>query len=271
MIMKSVYATTLILLAACGLQAAKDDKLAPIPKDKEGRYGVFSLVEAKEEAAKKKRPIAMIVQDERSEEAAEKEAALKAFWGMQKDATMVMVTSRLLAAEKGRIGIPAYDAITSVEAGKKLPKMVVMNHDATVVLGVMDMDKIMATDEKAFKAFGKQMEDANKDPSTAKVTLTPAGAKPAAPATPATTPAAPGATPAAPGAPAAPVGPVAIKDAKPESWTNAEGKAIQMTLVEVNGTQATFQLANGSKVPLDVSKLSDASKKRVEELAAASK
>lgn len=259
--MKYAYATTLLLLAAtCGLHAAKDDeKLPPIPKENAGRYGVFSMPEALEEAAKKKRPIVLILQDTREEEAAPKEAALKAFWGLQKDATMVVVSSTHVNVEKKRIGMPAYEALTSAEAGKKMPRLVVMNQDATIPLGVMDMDKIMATDEKAFKEFGKQMEEANKNPSGSKITLTTAGAKPATPA--ATTP----------GAPAAPAGPVAIKDPKPESWTNAEGRAVQMTLVEVNGTEAKFKLADGREIPLDVSKLSDASKKRVEELVAASK
>jgi hypothetical protein len=265
MIMKYTYATTLLLLAAtCGLQAAKDDeKLPPIPKENAGRYGVFSMPEALEEAAKKKRPIVLILQDTREEEAAPKEAALKAFWGLQKDATMVVVSSTHVNVEKKRIGMPAYEALTSTEAGKKMPRLVVMNQDATIPLGVMDMEKIMATDEKAFKEFGKQMEEANKNPSGAKITLTPAGgAKPAAPATAAAT---------TPGAPAAPAGPVAIKDPKPESWTNAEGRAVQMTLVSVDGTAAKFKLADGREIPLDVSKLSDASKKRVEELVAASK
>lgn len=258
--MKRVYATTLILLAACGLQAAKDDKLAPIPKEKAGRWGIYSFAEAKEEAAKKKRPIALIVQDERAEEASEKEAVLKAFWGVQKDATMVMVTSRLMVEAKARLTPEAYAALTSSEAGKSLPRMAVMSQDGTVPLGIMNTEQIMASDEKALKEFARKMEDANKNPSASAITLTPAGgAKPAAPAA-ATTPAA-----------AAPTGPVAIKDAKPESWTNAEGKAIQMTLVEVNGPQATFQLADGRKVPLDIAKLSDASKKRVEELVASSK
>jgi hypothetical protein len=265
MIMKYAYATTLLLLAAtCGLQAAKDDeKLPAIPADGKGRYGVYTFADAKAEAAKRKRPLAMIVQNDRTEEAAEKNAILKAFWGMEKDAIMVMVTSRLMVEAKTRFTAESLEALNSAEAGKPLPRLVVMSSDATVPLGVMSAEQIMAADEKAFKEFGKKMEDANKNPSGSKITLTPAGAKPAAPATPAAT------TPGA--APAAPAGPVAIKDPKPESWTNAEGKAVQMTLVSVNGTEATFQLAPGKTIPLDISKLSDASKKRVEELVAASK
>jgi hypothetical protein len=264
MIMKYAYATTLLLLAAtCGLQAAKDDeKLAPIPKDGDGRYGVYTFADAKAEAAKRKRPLAMIVQNDRTEEAAEKNAILKAFWGMEKDAIMVMVTSRLMVDAKTRFTPESLEALNSAEAGKPLPRLVVMNSDATIPLGVMSADQIMAADEKAFKEFGKKMEDANKNPSGSKITLTPAGAKPAAPATAAAT---------TPGAPAAPAGPVAIKDPKPESWTNAEGRAVQMTLVSVDGTEAKFKLADGREIPLDVSKLSDASKKRVEELVAASK
>jgi hypothetical protein len=266
MIMKKAYATTLFLLAAtCALQgAAKDDDLKPIPKEKEGRWGIYSYAEAKEEAGKKKRPIAVIYQDERAEEASEKAAVLKTFWGVQKDSTVLVVASRLAPEAKSRIP-EAYVALTSAEAGKSLPRLVVMSQDGTVPLGIMTTEQIMASDEKGFKEFIRKMEDANKNPSASKLTLTTPGAKPAAPAasaTPATTPGA---------APAAPAGPVAIKDPKPESWTSAEGKAVQMTLVSVNGTEATFQMANGKTVPLDVSKLSDASKKRVEELVAASK
>ncbi|HSI63961.1 MAG TPA: hypothetical protein VLE43_12610 [Candidatus Saccharimonadia bacterium] len=269
--MKSVYATTLILLAACGLQAAKDDKLDPMPKEKEGRWGIYSYAEAKEEAAKKKRPIAVLYQDERAEEASEKQAVLKTFWGVQKDASVLLVASRLASEAKARMP-EIYTALTSAEAGKSLPRLVVMSQDGTIPLGIMTTEQIMATDEKGFKEFIKKMDEANKNPAASKLALTTAGAKPAAPAAPATPAAATPGAPAPTPAPAtAPAGPVAIKDAKPESWTNAEGKAIQMTLVEVNGPQATFQLANGSKVPLDIAKLSDASKKRVEELAAASK
>lgn len=269
MIMKYAYATTLFLLAAtCALQgAAKDDDLKPIPKEKEGRWGIYSYTEAKEEAGKKKRPIAVIYQDERAEEASEKAAVLKTFWGVQKDSSVLLVASRLAPEAKTRIP-EAYVALTSAEAGKSLPRLVVMSQDGTVPLGIMTTEQIMASDEKGFKEFIKKMDEANKNPSASKLTLTTPGAKPAAPAAPA---ASPGAAPAAPGAPAAPAGPVAIKDPKAESWTSAEGKAVQMTLVSVNGTEATFQMANGKTVPLDVSKLSDASKKRVEELVTASK
>lgn len=269
MIMKKAYATTLFLLAAtCALQgAAKEDALKPIPKEKEGRWGIYSYTEAKEEAAKKKRPIAVIYQDERAEEASEKAAVLKTFWGVQKDSTVLVVASRLAPEAKTRIP-EAYTALTSAEAGKSLPRLVVMSQDGTIPLGIMTTEQIMASDEKAFKEFSRKMEEANKNPSASKLTLTTPGAKPAAPAPAApATPATASTTPAA----AAPAGPVAIKDPKPENWTSAEGKAVQMTLVSVNGTEATFQMANGKTVPLDVSKLSDASKKRVEELVAASK
>ncbi|QIE99962.1 hypothetical protein [Roseimicrobium sp. ORNL1] len=269
--MKYAYATTLFLLAAtCALQgAAKDDALKPIPKEKEGRWGIYSYTEAKEEAGKKKRPIAVIYQDERAEEASEKAAVLKTFWGVQKDASVLLVASRLAPEAKTRIP-EAYTALVSAEAGKSLPRLVVMSQDGTIPLGIMTTEQIMASDEKGFKEFIKKMDEANKNPSASKLALTTPGAKPAAPA-PAAPAATPGAAPTTPGAPAAPAGPVAIKDPKPESWTSAEGKAVQMTLVSVNGSEATFQMANGKTVPLDVSKLSDASKKRVEELVTASK
>lgn len=260
--MKAALTTTL-LLAACSLHAAKDDKLAPIPKEKEGRWGIYSYTEAKEEAAKKKRPIAFLVQDERAEEASEKEAALRAYWGVAKDCTMVVVTSRLLGEAKARLGDAVYPALTSKDIGKTLPRMVVMNQTGDTFLGQMNTEQIMAADEKAMKAFSRQMEDLNKDPS--KAPPAPAGA--AAPAAPAT-PAAP-AAPAAAAAPAPAAGPVTIKEPKAEGWTNAQGVAIQAAVLEITADKVVFQMANGSKVPYDIASLSDASKKRLEELKAA--
>jgi hypothetical protein len=263
--MKSVLITTLFAFAALGLQAAKDDKLPAIPKEKEGRWGIYSYTEAKEEAAKKKRPIGFVVSDERAEEASEKEAALKAYWGVAKDCTMLVVPSRILAEAKNRLGDTVYAAITSAAVGKPLPRLIVMNTTADKVLGHMSKDAIMAADEKAMKAFSKQMEDYNKDPSKVPAT---AAAAPAAPA-----PAAPAATPAAPAPAATPpaaTGPVVIKDAKPENWTSAQGRTVQATLVEVSGDSATLLMADGRKVPVPVASLSAESQKRIEELKAAS-
>ena len=253
--------TLSLLLAASGLQAAKDEKLAPIPKEKEGRWGVYSFTEAKEEAAKKKRPIALIVQDERAEEASEKEAVLRAFWGLAKDCTMVMVTSRLIGEAKERIGGGAHAALTSADIGKGLPRLVVMDQTCEKFLGMMNSDQIIAADEKAMKAFSRQVEDLNKDPSKAPSPPAAAAAKPApAPATAA----------AKSDAPAAPsTGPVVIKEPKPDSWTNAQGAAIQAAVTEISADKVIFLMANGSKVPYDISNLSEASKKHLEELKAA--
>lgn len=259
--MKAALATSL-LLAAFSLQAAKDDKLAPIPKEKDGRWGVYSFAEAKEEAAKKKRPIALIVQDERAEEASEKEAVLRAFWGLAKDCTMVMVTSRLINEAKERIGGGAHAALTSADMGKGLPRLVVMDQTSEKFLGMMTSDQLIAADEKAMKAFSRQVEDLNKDPSKAPPPPASAAAKPApAPAT--------AAKADAPAAPATATGPVIIKEPKPDSWTNAQGVAIQAAVTEISADKVVFQMANGSKVPYDISNLSEASKKHLEELKAA--
>lgn len=252
--------TISLLLAASGLQAAKDDKLAPIPKEKEGRWGVYSFAEAKEEAAKKKRPVALIIQDERAEEASEKEAALRAFWGLAKDCTMVMVTSRLIGEAKERIGGVAHAALTSADIGKGLPRLVVMDQTCEKFLGMMTSDQLIAADEKAMKAFSRQVEDLNKDPSKAPPPPAAAAAKPAA----APSAAAKADAPAAPAA-----GPVIIKEPKPGSWTNAQGVAIQAAVTEITTDKVVFQMANGSKVPYDISNLSEASKKQLEELKAA--
>lgn len=251
--MKLALTTTLLAFVTLGLQAAKDDKLPAIPKEKEGRWGIYSYDDAKKEALKKKQPIAFLVSDERAEEASEKEAALRAFWGVAKDSTMVVVASRLLGEAKTRLGDTVHGAITSKDMGKSLPRLVVMDQTGEKLLGAMNTEQIMAADEKAMKAFSKQMDEYNKDPSKAPA---PTVATPATPATPAPAPAA--------------AGPIAIKDGKPENWTNAQGRVIQATLVEVNGDTATLLLANGTKAPVSVATLSPDSQKRVEELKAAS-
>src|SRR6476619_7518595 len=95
--MKTVLITTLLaFVAAAGLHA-KDEKLPKIPEDKmelEGggkRWSVYSLEDAKKEAAKKKQPIAFVLSNEKAEEAAEKQAILVVFWGLEKDCTMVLL------------------------------------------------------------------------------------------------------------------------------------------------------------------------------------
>lgn len=259
--MKSALTTILFVLTALGLQAAKDEKIPHPPKEKEGRWGIYSYTEAKAEAAKKKRPIAFLVADETQKEQSEIQTTNKTFWGMEKDCTMVIVPTRLVAEAKNRCGDAVYAALTSKEMGKDSPRMAVMDQTGEKLLGQMNKDALIAAEEKALKAFARQMEDYNKDPSKAPVVAPAAAAAPAAPAK--------SGTPAATPAPAV-AGPVTIKDAKPENWTNAQGRTIEATLVEVNGDTATLLLANGSKVPIAVSTLAPESQKRVEELKVAS-
>lgn len=276
--MKAALITILLALAASGLQAAKDEKFDPIPKEKEGRWGIYSFEDAKKEAAKKKRPIAFVVQEEGMEvEASVKEAVLRGYWGVAKDCTMVLLSNRLLGEGKTRISAAAYTGITSPAMGKAYPRLVITDSTGEKLLGQMTSTELIAADEKIMKTFSRQMEDYNKDPSKVPATAA-APAAPAAPGAPAA-PAAPAATPGAPAspapaatgaAPAVAAGPVAIKDAKPENWTNAQGRTIQATLLEVSGDQAKLLLANGQKVDIGVATLSPASQKRIEELKAAS-
>ncbi len=261
--MKTSLLLSLFSVAAFSLHAAPadKDKIPAIPKENEGRYGVYSFEDAKKEALKKKQPIAFIVQDEKTEEAAEKTAVLRAYWGMEKNATMVMITSRLMGEAKARLGDTVHAALNSAEAGKTLPRMIVMDQNATVALGVMTKDQLIVAEEKSLKAYSKEMDEANKNPAKA------AAATP--PAAPAATPAAPGAAPApAPAAPAA-TGSVVIKDGKPDSWTNTQGVTIQATLLEVAADKVVFLMANGTKVDYPVVNLDAASKAKVDALKAA--
>ncbi|CAN5817054.1 hypothetical protein BH11VER1_BH11VER1_33180 [soil metagenome] len=262
--MKTSLLLSLFSLAAFSLQAAPadKDKLPGIPKENEGRFGVYSFEDAKKEALKKKQPIAFIVQDDKTEEAAEKTAVQKAYWGMEKNATMVLITSRLMGEAKTRLGEAVYAALNSELAGKTMPRMVVMDQNVTVTLGTMTKDQLIAGDEKSFKAYSKEMDEANKNPAKA------------AAATPAATPAAPGTTPAtAPAAPAAPApaaaGSVAIKDGKPDAWTNTQGKTIQATLLEVAADKVVFLMANGTKIDYPIVNLDAPSKAKVDALKAA--
>ncbi|MFZ4763997.1 MAG: hypothetical protein ACOYMN_03510 [Roseimicrobium sp.] len=250
--------TTALLLTAFAVQAAKDEKLAPIPKEKEGRWGIYSYDEAKQTAAKKKRPIALIIQEERTEEVAEKEAAVRGFWAMEKDCVVVMVNSRLLSEAKTRIGVNAHAVMTSKVVGKAYPSIIVMDQTGEKYLGHMTKDQIIAADEKVLKSFAKEVEDFNKDPSKAP------------PAPVAATPAAPAAAPAAAApAPAVATGPVAIKEPKVETWTNAQGKPVQAAVTEITPDKVSFKLPDGRVIPYDISNLSEESKKRLDELKAA--
>src|SRR5687767_2410359 len=116
--MKSALTTTLFVLIALGLQAAKDEKFPNPPKEKEGRWGIYSYAEAKAEAAKKKRPIAFLVADETQKEQTEIQTTNKTFWAVEKDCTMVLVPTRLVAEAKNRCGDAVHAALTSKEMGK---------------------------------------------------------------------------------------------------------------------------------------------------------
>lgn len=247
-------------------------------------YGVFSYEDAAKEASKKKKALAFMVTDERADDPAVKTAGVKLFWALADD-SIVTVLRASTAAEWKRLPENVAALLKSPDLGKDYPKLLVTTEDASVLLAGMNSSTIIDLDAKALDKFGKELKKCNaaRTPSEDHPPPNPAGAaKPAVAATPPGTtvkpagkPDAPPGTPAkpdagAPPAPAtAPAGPVAIKNAQPEAWTNSEGKEIQAALVEVNGEAIVFEMG-GSKVPYDLSKLSEASKKRVAELVAAS-
>jgi hypothetical protein len=287
--MKTVLTTLLLAFAAVNPLPAKDEKLAKIPEDKQElpgggkRWSVFSIEDAKKEAAKKKQPMAFVTTDERAEEKAIKEAALVVFWGLEKDCTMVLLPSTTTGQWKDRLPPAAYAGITDKALGKELPRAIVTDQTAATVIGSLTANQIIDGGEKAVKEFTKLMKETNKDPekiaAAAAAAATAAAAAPAKPAAAPATAAAPapaaGAPPtAAPaptaGAPAPAAGPVAIKDAKPENWTSAQGSTVQATLIEVNGDTVTLLIADGRKMSLPVSSLNADSQKRVEELKGAS-
>lgn len=251
-VMKACILLSVLLLgSAVMLQAAgKDkDKSQPIPKEKEGRWGLYSFEEAKDEAAKKKRPLTILVVDESSKEASIKEAGESVFWEMNKDSTMVVIMSNLVSSGKGRLGDVIYGALTSEAIGKGAPRLIVTTPAADVILGQLTADQLITADGKMIKSFSRQMEASNKNPPPAGTAL----ASSAAPATVVT------AT-----APAS----VAIVNATEETWTNIDGVTITATLVEVDEDKVIF-LMNGKKMDYSLAKLNDASRKRVDDLKAA--
>jgi hypothetical protein len=296
--MKTTTLLPLLALGAfCASGIAAPPKAGPKAGDLKGlpktaipanSYGVFSYEDAAKEAAKKKKALAFMVTDERADDPAVKSAGIKLFWALADDA-IVTVLRASTAGEWKRLPENVTAVLNSPDLGKGYPKLVVANDDASVLLAGMNSSTIIDIDEKALDKFGKELKKINTagTPSADYPPPNPAGAaKPAASATPPGTtvkpaekPDAPPGTPAKPGAatppapataPAtAPAGPVAIKNAQPEAWTNSEGKAIQAALVEVNGEAIVFEMG-GSKVPYELSKLSEASRKRVAELLAAS-
>ncbi len=242
-------------------------------------YGVYSMDDAVAEAAKKKKPLTYIVTDQRPDEPAVVQGTNKAYWMLRDDSVVVVLRNSTAAEWPKRLPEEAVKYLRAPDLGKEYPRLVVMNEDSTVALAGMDAGKIIELEEKELDKFGKEIKKLNvsKEPSADHPPPDLAAAKPAAtspgttvkvaekPGAPPGTPAKPGAAPAA----AAPAGPVAIKNPQSEAWTNAEGKAIQAALIEVNGDAIVFEMG-GNKVPYDLSKLSEASKKRVGELKAAS-
>jgi hypothetical protein len=249
------------------------DKTAP-PQD---AYGVFSFDKAKAEADKKKRPLVFLLTEERADEAAsEKAATNRSYWTFWEDAVVVVLRAST-AGDWSRLPDAAQKAVKSPDLGKEYPRLVGFDQAGETPLLGMKAAQIVADDEKALDKIAKSLKSANKT-KTASVEFPPPSLAEAAKPAPAAPPAAkPGAPPAAPATPAPAVPPPAavpavilIKGAAPENWTNVEGRTIQATLAEAGADKVVFLMPNGGRVDYDLAKLSDASKKRVEELKAAS-
>jgi hypothetical protein len=154
----ALIATLLAFVAASGVHA-KDEKLPKIPEDKmdlEGggkRWSVYSLDDAKKEAAKKKQPLAFVLSNERAEEAAEKQAVLVAFWGLQKDCTMVLLPTTTTGQWKDRLPPAVYAGVTDKALGKELPRAVVADQTAGTVIGNLTASQIIDGGEKAVNEF----------------------------------------------------------------------------------------------------------------------
>lgn len=237
-------------------------------------YGVYSFDKAKAEAEKKNRPLVFLVSDERTEEAAIKAATNKSYWTFWDDAVVVLL--RLTTAgEWTRLPEPVQKALMSSDLGKESPKIVAFDEAVTTPLLGMKAGQLVTTDEKALDKVAKSLKAANKTktpstqfpPPSLQAAAPKPATPPAAPATPPATPATP--APTAPSAtPPAMPAVILIKGGQVENWTNAEGRTIQATLAEVGADKVTFVMANGTRVEYELSKLSDASKKRVAELKA---
>ncbi len=237
-------------------------------------YGSFTFDDAQKDAVKKKKPLILIVTGlegganaDKDKAEAEKAAATKAFWAVEDDSVIVVLKGNNVASWS-RLPELVQQGLKSAGLGKEYPKLLATTDDATKSLAGMTAENIKALSEKDFNKFGKELKKLNaaKTPSTEFAPPTAEAPKPETkPATPPATPA----TTTTPPAPAAATGPVLIKDSASEAWTNSGGQAIQAKLLEVNGDQITFEMANGAKVPYAINKLSPASQKRVEELKAA--
>lgn len=281
-------ATILATAAVANLALAANPKPAAKTGDFKGAdkksipgntYNAFTYDDAQKDAAKKKKPLALMVTGgeggaaaDKDKMEAEKAAGVKTFWAIEDDAVIVVLKGNN-SVSWSRFPENVQQGVKSASLGKEYPKLLVVTDDGTKALASLTSEKIKALSEKDLNKFGKELKklNASKTPSTDNPPPSAEEPKPAAkPATPpeATPPAAaPMPTPAPEAAAAA--GPVTIKDGALEAWTNSAGQAIQAKLLEVNGDQITFEMANGAKVPYAINKLSPASQKRVEEVKAA--
>jgi hypothetical protein len=272
----------LALISSTGFAAAAKPKTPAKPGDYKGlkhdkipsnAYGVFSFEDAQKEAVKKKKPLVLLyAEEEKDGDAALVAAGVKAFWALEDDA-MVVVLHAKTAKEWKRLPESIQAGMKSPDLGKVAPRLLAVTDDATTLLAGMASPAIAELDQKNFDKFGKEIKKLNaiKTPSADYPPPNPAAvaaAKPAA--TPPTTKVKPAVKADVPPVPAstAVAGPVTIKNPQSEAWTNAEGKVIQAALVEVNGDAIVLEMG-GKKVPYDLSKLSEPSKKRVAELRAA--
>lgn len=254
--------TTLLASATVGLYAAKDEVAKAIPKE---AFGVFTFDDAKKQSEKKKDPLVFLLVNERTEEAKVEETAKISYWGLEKDNTIVVLRPNTAGEWKRRLPEALPAAINNKDLGKEYPRLVAMDSTGSVVLTSVAATKLIDGGEDYVKSLNKEIKELAKNPPkpTAAAPTPAPGATPA-PATPVP---APGAAPAT--APAA-TGNVAITGAVAEGWTSSDGRTIQATLLEVGADKVVLQLANGSKVDVPLAKLNDASKKRAEELKAAS-
>ncbi|WP_038168312.1 hypothetical protein [Verrucomicrobium sp. BvORR106] len=265
--MKSKLILTLLATATVGLYAAKEEAAKAIPKE---AFGVYSFEDAQKQSAKKKDPIVFLLVNERTEDAKVEGAGKIAYWGLEKDNTVVVLRPNSAGEWARRLPAALPGAINAKDLGKEYPRLVAMDHTGSVVLTSVAAAKLIDGGEDAVKTLNKEIKELAKNPPkpTAAAPATAPGATPAATpgAAPTPAPATPGGAPTA--APAG--GSVAIQGASAEGWTSSDGRTIQATLLEVAADKVVLQLANGNKVDVPLAKLNDASKKRAEELKAAS-
>ncbi|MEZ0388852.1 MAG: hypothetical protein ACAI34_17390, partial [Verrucomicrobium sp.] len=185
--MKSTILTTLFIAASFGLQAAKNEPAKAIPKE---AFGVFSYEDAKKQSAKKKDPIVFLYINERTEDAKIEEAAKIAYWGLEKDNTIVVLRPSSTGEWKRRLPENMAAAINAKDLGKEYPRLVAMEYTGAVVLKSIAAGAIIDGGEDFVKGLNKELKELNKNPPKADA------APAAAPATPAAPAAAPGTTPA---------------------------------------------------------------------------